>query len=138
MSHEEVNYFIERLNDMYNRPDIHIADTIFAPHFVGHRPIAPTLSRTSYKNLMEGFYSVFPDFRVIFHDTIVSSDTFVLRATYYGTHHAAFMGIPATGREVAISSIGIFRVADGLIVENWEEVDFLGALWQVSAVSSVN
>jgi predicted ester cyclase len=54
--------------------------------------------------------------------------------TATGTHEGEFRGIPPTGSEIAIAGIGVFRLADGQIVESWYLGDFLGLLQQVGAV----
>ena len=138
MSPDAVQYFIKRYDDMFNTPDLDIVDEIFAPHFVAHRPIAPVLNRATYKSLLHGFYGAFPDFRLEINDTFVTEERVVLRMTYYGTHAAHFMGIPATGCKISMPAIAIFRIDDGQIVENWEEVDFLGVVQQISSTFCPN
>lgn len=138
MSPEALKLFIKRYDDMFNKPDISIADEIFAPNFVAHRPIAPRLNRATYKSVLHGFYTAFPDFRLEINDNFVTGERVVLRVTYYGTHQAYFMGIPATGCQISMPAIGIFRVENDMVVENWEEFDFLGVVQQISSVVCLN
>ena len=56
----------------------------------------------------------------------------MLRVTYHGTQQGDFLGIPAVGCAVTIPAISIFRIADGLVVENWMEMDIFGVLRQIS------
>jgi predicted ester cyclase len=44
------------------------------------------------------------------------------------------MGIPATGKEVTIGGIAIARIADGKIMERWEEFDMMGMMQQLGVV----
>ncbi|MHC4371278.1 MAG: alpha/beta fold hydrolase, partial [Planctomycetota bacterium] len=46
-----------------------------------------------------------------------------------------FMGIPATGRQIAITGISIHRFADGEFVESWASYDSLGMMQQITAHS---
>lgn len=138
MSKDALKVFVQRYDDMFNRPDISIADEIFAPNFVAHRPVAPVLNRASYKSVLQGFYAAFPDFRLEINDSFVTGDRLALRVTYFGTHDANFMGIPATGCKITMPAIAIFRLDNGLVVENWEEVDFFGVLQQISSVMYLN
>jgi predicted ester cyclase len=46
------------------------------------------------------------------------------------------MGIPPTGRRVAIEVIDIVRVVDGRVVEHWNVVDNLGLLQQFGVLPS--
>ncbi len=44
------------------------------------------------------------------------------------------MGIPPTGRAVAIGLIDIARLVDGKVVESWSAADDLGLLRQLGAL----
>ena len=43
--------------------------------------------------------------------------------TFRGTHTGEFMGVPATGKQIQVRGIEIWRCADGRIVERWGVVD---------------
>lgn len=43
-----------------------------------------------------------------------------------GTHKADFFGLPATGKSVTYGGVFIYRLADGLIQEDWEHWDGKG------------
>lgn len=135
MSPEQVKKFVQLFNDMINKPCISIADESFTPHFTAHVPMMPVLNCLGFKSFVQSFQSSFPDFRQEIHDTIVRADRIVLRLTYYGTQQGDFLGIPATGSEVMMPAIGIFRIEDDLIVENWMEMDILGVIGQISKLS---
>ncbi len=135
MSPEQVKKFVHLFNTMINKPCIDIADEIFTPRFTAHVPMMPVLTCPGYKSFVQGFQSSFPDFRQEIHDTIASDNRIVLRLTYYGTQQGGFLGIPATGFEVSMPAISIFRIEDDLIVENWMEMDILGVIGQISKLS---
>ena len=44
------------------------------------------------------------------------------------------MGIPPTGKPVTGSGVGIFRIADGRIVEDFVQEDTLGLMQQLGAI----
>ena len=138
MPNELIKLFIQRFDNMFNIPDLSIADELFAPHFIAHFPLTPRMNLSNFKNFMQGFYAAFPDFRQEVHDSILTNARLVLRVTYYGTHQGDFMGIPATGREVTMHGISIFQIENGLIVENWTEIDVFGVVQQISAVPSID
>lgn len=48
-----------------------------------------------------------------------------------GTHTGDLYGIPATGRSVDVVEVGLWRVADGQIVEAWYFGDDLGLVRQL-------
>jgi len=51
-----------------------------------------------------------------------------------GTHTGSFMGMEATGRQIAINGIAIYRIRDGKIAHEWNMDDLLGLLQQIGAV----
>jgi predicted ester cyclase len=44
------------------------------------------------------------------------------------------MGIPATGKRISASGIGINRIVDGKVVESWSQVDQMGMMQQLGVV----
>lgn len=54
-----------------------------------------------------------------------------MRCAIRGTHKAAFQGIPPTGNKIALSAVAIFRIKDGLVVEEAEDADLLGLYRQL-------
>jgi predicted ester cyclase len=44
------------------------------------------------------------------------------------------LGVPATGKRFRISGIGIYRIAEGKVAENWEQTDLLGLMQQLGVV----
>ena len=61
-------------------------------------------------------------------DLIVEGDTVAIRNTWYGTQSDEFYGIPPSGKSVAVTSVGIDRVQDGLVTEGWGELDMVGMM----------
>jgi predicted ester cyclase len=57
----------------------------------------------------------------------------VYRLTIRGTHRAEFQGIPATGRHVTVSFLGIVRIAEGKLVEEWGGLDLFDLRTQLQA-----
>jgi steroid delta-isomerase-like uncharacterized protein len=79
--------------------------------------------------------SGFPDFQGIIEDLFAAEgDKVVLRFTFRGTHQGEFMGIAPTGKQVIMPGIDIFRIADGKLVELWNQEDMLGMMQQLGAI----
>jgi predicted ester cyclase len=68
-------------------------------------------------------------------DCFGSGDKIAARWAWSAKHTAEFMGIPATHRRITVKGIDIFRLADGQVVDHWQEMDILGLLRQISAPS---
>jgi len=52
-------------------------------------------------------------------DVLAADDKVALRLRLRGTHSGEFMGFPATGRTIEYVSHEFYRIADGLIAEEW-------------------
>ncbi len=111
-----------------------VFDSVFSPDLVVHFP-GGRLGRQETEAFARTFYTAFPDLTHTIEDLLAVDDKVVLRATDRGTHRGDFQGIAATGRSVAIGIIAIYRLADGRIVEAWEQGDFLGLRQQLGADS---
>jgi steroid delta-isomerase-like uncharacterized protein len=77
------------------------------------------------------FLTAFPDVQVDIQDMIAEGDKVVVRLSASATNTGPFAGKPATGKKVHISSIRIFRLAEGKIAETWAMQDRLGLMEQL-------
>jgi steroid delta-isomerase-like uncharacterized protein len=113
-----------------NLGSFHLLDTLLTEDFVDHeelRGIPPTREglKQKYTILRAGF----PDFGFRVEDLFHADDRVAVR----GTHEGEFMGRPPTGKRFAVTSVGIFRTADGRIAEHWGVFDQLAMLAQLGA-----
>jgi predicted ester cyclase len=105
------------------------------PDVLDHsRPPGSAPGAEGVRQQFEGFRAAFPDFRATILDQIAEGDRVVTRKVFHGTHEGELWGIPPTGREVEINLIDIVRVADGRIVEHWNQVDRMGLMQQLGVV----
>jgi predicted ester cyclase len=65
-------------------------------------------------------------------DIVAGQDKVAVRLRFRGTHSGEFLGIPATGRAVEYVSHEFYRVAGGLIAEEWICSDTATLLRQLS------
>jgi predicted ester cyclase len=112
-----------------------VVDEIIDPNFGLHLPGSqePLRGTEGLKRAAEGFRSGFPDRRMLVEDIICEGDKVAVRVTQQGTHQGIFQGIIPTGKQVNVTAIAIFRVADGKIAEEWLSSDRLGLLQQIGA-----
>ena len=89
------------------------------------------MSREDEVAMIKMFYAAMPDLTHKIVDIFAVKDRVVLRLTGSGTQQAELEGIPPTGNKVTISAICIFRIKDGLVVEEVEEADMLGLYQQL-------
>jgi steroid delta-isomerase-like uncharacterized protein len=122
-------------DDVLNAGNLDLIDALFAADYVGHAPPGPDrLGPAALKGFVAETRAAFPDLLFTVEDRRVDGDGLMARWTARGTHRGAFMGVPATGRQVIISGIAIHRFAAGQIVESWDYMDDLGLLLQLGAI----
>ncbi len=106
-------------------PEIFAADFVLRGELVG--PAGPQRS-------VRYIRSVFAPMTVTVDLQIAEDDIVVSHYTARGRHTlAAYQGIPITGREVMASGVQIWRVRDGLAVQDWNTFDEWGLVAQLQA-----
>jgi predicted ester cyclase len=112
-----------------------IFDEVVAPDAITHFAGNPEpMNVEGLKQLVQLFYSAFPDLRHTFEDQLAEGDKVVTHITITGTHQGDFQGIPPTGRPVAIKGLVIDRFADGKLAEQWSTVDTMGLLQHLGVI----
>ena len=121
----------------WNQGNLEVADAILSSSFALHNPNLPQPVRgiEGLKQVITRFRAAFPDLYVAINQLIAEGDTVMARTTARGTHQGQFQNIAPTGKAIAYSSIGIFRVVGGRIEEVYVINDTLGLLQQLGAVS---
>lgn len=76
----------------------------------------------------------FPDMKATVDDMIGEGDKVAVRFTVHGTHEGSVMGIPATGKKVAMKGVSIKRLSNRKVVEEWWLGDMLGLMQQLGMI----
>jgi steroid delta-isomerase-like uncharacterized protein len=79
----------------------------------------PQHGRETWRQGFEMMRRAFPDLRADIEDIVADRDKVAVRVRFRGTHAGEFLGFPATGRTVEYVSHEFYRIADGLIAEEW-------------------
>ena len=101
---------------------------------VYHLPLVGELRGEALRQFFASLLMAFPDVQRTVNDQFADDTHVVTRWTYTGTHKGPFMGIAPTGKRASITGISIHRIADGRIVEEWQEWDSLGLMEQLGVV----
>ena len=136
MSTETNKTTLRRLvNELFNNKNVDLIDELFAPDFVEHEEIPGIDSgREGVRQASQMFFAAFPDLNVVIQDILADGDKVVAREQWTGTHQGEFMGMPATGNQVAFNVIDIVRFSEGKLVEHWAVSDMLALLTQLGAI----
>ena len=122
---------------VWNEGDLDVVDDVIAEDYVEHNPAAPgeIRGREAYKANVGAFRGAFSGFEIVTEDVIAEGDIVVVRHAGRGTHDGDFMGIEPTGRSVEVPGVVVLRVVDGQVAEAWVNIDALGLLVQLGAVT---
>ena len=123
------------LDALWNQQDFAVVDGFLASDYDGH-------SSTEFqgpdgaKEFVPKLCTAFPDFQFTVEDQIAEGDRVATRWSMQGTHIGEFQGMPATGRQMSISGITIFRIANDKVIEGWTNEDLLGFYHQLGVIPS--
>lgn len=120
-----------------SQTDLSDLEEFIAADFVSHSAppgLAPGIE--GVKQWVSIFYTAFPDLAGGVEDIIVDGDKVAVRFYGTGTHQGDLFGIPPTGKPIKTTGINIFRIADGKIVEHWNNADDLGVMQQLGVIPS--
>jgi steroid delta-isomerase-like uncharacterized protein len=79
----------------------------------------PRHGREAWRQGFEIMMRAFPDVQAHIEDIFGAQDKVAVRLRFRGTHSGEFLGLPATGRTVEYVSHEFYRIAGGLIAEEW-------------------
>ncbi len=130
MTVKESKELMYRYRDGLNKGNLAIMDQIFSPQVVVHYA-NNNLNHEQYKIAVADLMAAFPDIKYKFDHVVAEGDTVVLHYSTTGTHRGPYSGIPATGRQITNTGMGIYKLADGRVNEVWLMTDNLGMLQQL-------
>ena len=128
--------FRRYVEEVGNDGNLDLADEIF-DRYRAHPPDGSVLERgpEDVKRFMGEFREGFPDFHSTIEDMVAEGDKVVSSWTMRGTHQGEFRGIAPTGKQIAVTGIGIFRFSpEGKVIESWDNFDQLGMMRQLGAL----
>ena len=118
---------------MLNTHEPDLVDQFVAEDYRNHNAFVAD-GREANRQFWTGFFNALPDLSTTMEDLVISGDRVVGRFVYRGTHTGEFMGIPASGNPLEMRSIDIWRVADGMFVEHWDELNLLEMFQQMGVI----
>lgn len=136
MSVEQNKASVRRIYDeVINQENKAAIPEIFAQDVIVHDTIRGTLQGIEgYQGLLGFFDSAFPHHRVEVHQVIGEGDFVSVLHTHIAHHGGDFMGLPATGKDVRVRGVEVYRMSDGKVAEFWRHDDDAGLLMQLGIV----
>lgn len=128
---EENEAVAHRLHmDIFQKGDLLAADQILAPNFVWRNPIVPSElahGPEGVKKIASAVIDSMPDLKITHDDTMSKGNKVMIRWTMTGTAKKELFGIPASDKPTTIIGFDLFRIANGKIVEMWQQ--FSAGTW---------
>jgi predicted ester cyclase len=141
MSVEEQNkaLFHRWFGEVWNKGNYGVAYEVIDPDFVVHGAGGQVVKQgpDGVIGLVKTWRTAFPDGQMTIDGLIAEGELVTALLTWRGTHRGDFYGIPASGNKVEVTSIGTDRIVNGKVVAGWGEVDMLGMMQQLGAISLV-
>ncbi|HET8780392.1 MAG TPA: ester cyclase [Agromyces sp.] len=113
------------IEEVWNNGDLALAEDLLARGLVNHDPDGHTTDYDGFLKFIGTTREALPDIRFTIDDMIAEEDKVATRVTIHATQRATD-GAAAAEQPVAWSGIGIVRVDDGRIVEQWADTDSIG------------
>lgn len=123
----------KRYLEAFNKRDFEALKELLSPDYAVYSPSGypEPASRERYVEGLAGARKAFPEFTWNLADVIAAKDRVVFRLIIRGTYKGGVPDLPEAEKEVTFSMITIMRMADGKIVEEWQEDDQLGLVRQL-------
>jgi steroid delta-isomerase-like uncharacterized protein len=115
--------------------NIEVVDDLVAEDCVDHDPLPMQVQgREGQKQACQMVINGLSDRRTLQDDFLGVGDKVIESWVFQGTHTGEFLLVPATGRQIQIRGIEIWRCANGKIVERWGVIDTGAVMAQLAAV----
>lgn len=126
------------IREVWDKANLDAIEVYLDPSFQRHVSSSlPPIDRDGQITRLTGFRAAFPDITITVEDVVAEGDRVAFRSTMRGTHLGEFLGIPATGKKVAVGLVDIVRIEDGRFREQWGGPDIFDMLRQLGATHSV-
>jgi steroid delta-isomerase-like uncharacterized protein len=127
-----ISMFIE---DVLNQGRLERADDLVVEDFVELDPLpGQSPGREGLKQVIREMRTSFPDMHWKAEEMISEGEKVSTRFTWTGTQRGPFLGIPATGRTIAVKGVVIDRLIAGKMVDSRILMDTLGMMQQLGAI----
>ena len=133
LEEQNINLVQTLFEEINNNRNLKVYDELCDPDYRFYSPSnnPDPLSLEEVKSHAEMILKAFPDVNYTVKEILADRDHVIVWNMFNGTHQAEYQGIPASGNKIQVSSILIFRIQNGKIIEEREEADMLGALLQM-------
>ena len=127
---------MRRFVEFINTADSAMARDLVSPDAAFHVPGRPDplTGPEGYLAIIAMMRGGFPDIQWTLEEMVVEPTKVAARFTMRGSHQGPFLGIPPTGRTIAVQALNIYHLSDGHIVKEYGQPDMMGLMQQIGAL----
>jgi steroid delta-isomerase-like uncharacterized protein len=139
MPGENIALITRWFEEVWNKKRIAAIAEMASPDCIAHGQAQHdiTLGLGQFEQFARTLQGAFPDLRVAIDFAFEQDDKVVARWTARMQHTGNFLGIAPSGRQAVVTGTTIVKIANGKIVEGWDNWDQLGLMVQIGAVDPV-
>jgi len=128
MSEENKQLVRRWFEEVWNNGRGELIEEMFDENGIAHGlsddPGQPIRGPKDFMPFYKQFREAFPNLRIVIEDMVAEGDKVSARCSVRGKHEGDFRGLAATQAPVHFTGMTIVRIADGKIVEAWNNFDF--------------
>ena len=129
MSEENKQILRRWFEEVWNKGRAEAIDEMFDENGIAHGlsddPSNPIKGPSNFRPFYEVFRQGFPNLSIDTEDMVAEGDKVAARCSVRGKNEGEFMGRAATQSPVEFTGMTIVRIANGKIVEAWNNFDFM-------------
>ena len=137
MTSEEHKALVRRFwEEVFNQKRLERADVYVTQDYLDHGALpgqGPGLEGAK-RQRWALYFTAIPDLHATIDDMVAEGDKVSVRFTVTGTQVGELMGVPPTGKRFDVAAMCIYRIAEGKVAEQWEQIDMLGLMRQLGAI----
>jgi steroid delta-isomerase-like uncharacterized protein len=137
MTSEEQKTLVRRFwEEVFNQKRLEQADAYVTQDYLDHGALpsqGPGLEGAKQQRWAL-YFAAIPDLRATIDDMVAEGDKVSVRFTVTGTQVGELMGVPPSGKRFDVGAMCMYRIAEGKVAEQWEQIDMLGLMRQLGAI----
>ena len=134
---EELKALLYRITEeIWDNGRIELIDELISEDFIDNIDIPGVegSGRETYRASVIEMRTAFPDYRNPIDFVVAEGDIVATFGRVTGTHRGELYGIPPTGRQIDMPTVGALRFRDGRAVERWGTGDNLLMMQQLGLI----
>ena len=139
MSEENKALLRRWFDEVWNNGRADAIEEMFDEYGIAHGlsddPSNPIRGPRNFRPFHTTFREAFPNMVIVIEDMIAEGDKVAARCSVRAKHEGEFLGRIASQSPVEFTGITIVRIANGKIVEAWNNFDFMTLHKQVGLLS---